>query len=107
VPFPWGSPLSGVKYEAGIGWYSRTLRTPADWKGRRGFLVIGAADWRTTVWLDGHEIGTHEEGGYTPFEFDLTPHVRLGQDQRLVIRVDDVARGSGLAATRSTRRSCS
>jgi hypothetical protein len=91
VPFPWGSPLSGVKDEAEIAWYARTVRTPAAWKGQRVFLVIGAADWRTTVWLDGHELGSHE-GGYTPFEFDLTPHVRFGEDQRLVIRVDDVAR---------------
>ena len=91
VPFPWGSPLSGVKDEAEIGWYARTVRAPAAWKGRRIVLVIGAADWRTTVWLDGRELGTHE-GGYTPFEFDLTPHVRAGRDQQLVIRVDDAAR---------------
>jgi hypothetical protein len=91
VPFPWGSPLSGVKDEAEIAWYARSVRTPAAWKGQRVFLVIGAADWRTTVWLDGHELGSHE-GGYTPFEFDLTPHVRFGEDQRLVIRVDDEAR---------------
>lgn len=91
VPFPWGSPLSGIRDEAEIGWYSRTVRTPAEWKGRRIFLVVGAADWRTTAWLDGHELGTHE-GGYTPFEFDLTPHVRIGEEQRLVIRVDDAAR---------------
>ncbi|MCB1128294.1 MAG: glycoside hydrolase family 2, partial [Verrucomicrobiae bacterium] len=28
-------------------------------------------------------------GGYTPFEFDLTPHVKWGQSQKLVLRVDD------------------
>ena len=91
VPFPWGSKLSGVGDEAEIGWYGRTIRVAPAWQGRRVFLVIGASDWRTTVWLDGAELGTHE-GGYTPFEFELTKHLKIGQDQRLVIRADDTAR---------------
>lgn len=91
VPFPWGSPLSGVEDEAQIGWYSRAIEVPADWQGDRVFLVIGASDWHTTAWLDGEQLGTHQ-GGYTPFEFELTPHLRPGQEQRLVIRVDDVDR---------------
>src|SRR5512134_3049903 len=28
VPFPWGSPLSGVPDEARIGWYARDLEVP-------------------------------------------------------------------------------
>ncbi|MBN1845251.1 MAG: hypothetical protein JW810_06175 [Sedimentisphaerales bacterium] len=88
VPFPWGSALSGVADEADIGWYARPLRVPADWRGQRVFLVIGACDWHTTAWLDGKPLGEHQ-GGYTPFAFDLTPQVRFGQPQRLVLRVDD------------------
>jgi len=91
VPFPWGSALSGVSDEAKIGWYARTIEIPADWKGRRVFLVVGAADWQTTAWLDGQKLGEHQ-GGYTPFEFALTPHARPGTSQRLTIRVDDVDR---------------
>jgi len=91
VPFPWGAPLSGVEDEARIGWYAREITVPEDWAGRPVFLIIGAADWQTTVWLDGEELGTHR-GGYTPFEFDLTPHMEPGTAQRLVIRVDDADR---------------
>jgi hypothetical protein len=91
VPFPWGSPLSGVSDTAEIGWYARMLEVPAAWRGRRVFLVIGASDWHTTAWLDGQALGTHQ-GGYTPFAFELTPHVKAGQAQRLVIRVDDAPR---------------
>ena len=91
VPFPWGSKLSGLEDEAEIGWYARAIRVAPEWQGRRVFLVIGASDWRTTVWLDGTELGTHD-GGYTPFEFELTPHLKIGQDQRLVVRADDKAR---------------
>lgn len=91
VPFPWGSPLSGVADSAQIGWYARTVEVPAAWRGERVFLVVGASDWKTTAWLDGRELGTHQ-GGYTPFEFELTPHVEPGAAHRLVIRVDDVDR---------------
>ncbi len=91
VPFPWGSPLSGLSDEATIGWYSREITVPSDWSGKRVFIVIGACDWRTTVWLDDRELGTHE-GGYIPFEFELTPSVRFGERQRLVVRADDQPR---------------
>jgi hypothetical protein len=91
VPFPWGSPLSGVPDRAPIAWYARTIEIPSAWEGRRVFLVIGAADWKTTAWLDGQKLGEHE-GGFTPFEFELTRLARPGKPQRLTIRVDDVDR---------------
>src|SRR5690348_17381391 len=31
VPFPWGSPLSGVPDSADIGWYARTIDVPGGW----------------------------------------------------------------------------
>lgn len=88
VPFPWGSKLSGVEDKADIGWYRRTVSIPESFRGRRVFLVIGACDWRTTAWLDGNLLGDHQ-AGYTPFEFDITPHVKQGGSHRLVLRVDD------------------
>jgi Glycosyl hydrolases family 2, sugar binding domain/Glycosyl hydrolases family 2/Glycosyl hydrolases family 2, TIM barrel domain len=91
VPFPWGSALSGLRDEAPIGWYARTIEIPSGWEKRRVFLVVGAADWHTTAWLDGQKLGEHK-GGYTPFEFELTHFARPGTKQRLTLRVDDVDR---------------
>jgi len=93
VPFPWGSPLSGVPDSGDIGWYARTIEVPAAWSrgGRRVFCVVGAADWRTTAWLDGHPLGTHD-GGYIPFEFELTTYIKPGRKQLLVLRIDDAPR---------------
>jgi hypothetical protein len=88
VPFPWGSPLSGVENKADIAWYRRSITIPSDWKGKRVFLVVGASDWLTTGWLDGKPLGSYQ-GGYTPFEFDLTDHANFGQAQNLVMKVDD------------------
>ncbi len=88
VPFPWGSPLSGVADEADVAWYGRRVTIPKGWKGQRLFLCVGASDWRTRAWLDGQPLGVHQ-GGYTPFEFELTDHANAGGEYRLVLRVDD------------------
>jgi hypothetical protein len=88
VPFPWGSELSGVNNQAHIAWYSRRIDIPEDWTDLRPFLVIGACDWHTSVWIDGEYVGEHQ-GGYTPFEFDLSPYTSAGKAHQLVLRVDD------------------
>ncbi len=88
VPFPWGSELSRVPDSADIAWYRREIEVPETWSGKRVFFIIGAADWHTSAWLDGQFLGEHQ-GGYTPFEFELTPFVKPGQKQELVVRVDD------------------
>ncbi|HEV7990191.1 MAG TPA: glycoside hydrolase family 2 TIM barrel-domain containing protein [Gemmatimonadaceae bacterium] len=90
VPFSWGAPASGVPDSADIGWYSRTITIPERWRGRRVYLVVGASDWRTSVWLDGEKLGDHQ-GGYTPFSMELTPSAKPGAAQRLTMRVDDSA----------------
>jgi beta-glucuronidase len=52
-------------------WYERTIHLPERWADRRVVLRFDAATHRATVWADGDEVG-HHEGGYTPFEVDLT-----------------------------------
>jgi hypothetical protein len=88
VPFPWGSKLSGVPNQADIAWYSRQVSVPEDWAGQNVFIIFGACDWKTSVWLDGQLLGTYQ-GGYTPFEFEITSLIKKGQKQTLVLKVDD------------------
>ncbi|MEY4987185.1 MAG: hypothetical protein RL567_964, partial [Bacteroidota bacterium] len=90
VPFPWGSKLSGVRDEADVAWYHRTFQAPATWGKKRVFLNIGASDWHTSVYVNGKFVGEHK-GGYTPFDFDVTPYLKTGL-QSLDIRVDDKRR---------------
>lgn len=73
------------RYE--VGWYRREVTIPA-WTGKRVILTVGAADFFTDCWCNGQHLGRHE-GGYTPFEFDITD--TLGPDRRAVIvfRVED------------------
>src|SRR5206468_1780221 len=53
------------------------------------FLVLGAVDWECDAWLNGVWLG-HHEGGYTPFEFDLSPHWRPDEGNHLILRARDV-----------------
>ena len=89
VPFGWGSPLSGVSDAGDTGFYRRSVTVPAEWKGRRVFLVVGASDHDTECWLDGVKVGSHS-GGYTPFEFEITDCVGWGCPQELKMRVWDM-----------------
>lgn len=88
VPFGWGSKLSGVENKAHKGWYGRSITVPEQWRGKRIYLVIGASEWDTKAWIDGKPLGDHQ-GGYTPFEFELTDYVQFGAPQNIVISVDD------------------
>ena len=88
VPFSWGSPLSEVKNDGHQGWYGRSVTIPEAWKGKRIYLVIGASEWDTNVWFDGKPLGNHQ-GGYTPFEFELTEHVQFNRPQNIMVLADD------------------
>lgn len=91
VPFSWAAPLSGIgERSVHVGWYARNLEIPQGepWSSNRIFLVIGACDFDKKVWLNGKFVGGHQ-GGYTPFEFDLTDAMDRTGTNRLVIRVED------------------
>ncbi len=89
VPFGWGTPLSGVDNGGDKGYYARDIVVPETWKGQRIFLVIGASDYDTQIWLNGKLLKQHK-GGYTPFEVELTKHItNYGIPQHLAVVVDD------------------
>lgn len=67
-------------------WYQRRVLVPVGWEGRRIVLRCDAAAHRGTVWIDGEQVADHQ-GGYTPFEVDVTEFARPGQESRVTIRV--------------------
>ena len=71
-----------------IGWYRKAVSVPENWDGRRVILNFGAVDWEATVWVNGNQIGTHENG-YLPFEFDITDALTPGESTVIVVRAYD------------------
>jgi len=92
VPFPWESELSGVHDTKGtskIGWYRRRFTVPKEFpSGNRVWLRFGAVDWRADVWLNGHKVAEHE-GGYTPFETDVSDALNRDGENIVVVRAFD------------------
>ena len=91
VPFPVESALSGVMKRVGEEnrlWYRRTFEIPSKWMYQHILLHFGAADWETTVWVNGKELGSHR-GGYDPFTFDITDALKQSGPQEIIVAVWD------------------
>src|SRR5262245_32522266 len=87
VPSVWQQYL---ELQGGIGWYYKDLQIPRDLIGKILRLRFEAVDYRARVWFNGKEAGSHD-GGFTPFELDVSRLARAGTN-RLAVRVSDVGR---------------
>jgi hypothetical protein len=85
VPGQWTQQGFTVDTKTAAG-YWRTVALPADWAGRRVKLRCDGVYSRATVWINGREIGKHE-GGFTPFEFDITDALKPGGQAVIALAV--------------------
>ena len=69
---------------SGTSGIRRTCWVPRGWHGRRIVLHFESATHRATVWVNDVEVVSHE-GGYTPFEADITAHVAAGEQVRITV----------------------
>ena len=74
------------KHYLGAAWYQRDIEVPAGWSGRRLALFLERPRWETTVWLDGHKLGSNNSL-VAPHEFELG-RPAPGR-HRLTIRIDN------------------
>jgi beta-galactosidase/beta-glucuronidase len=88
VPSPWQAEARFRDY-TGAAWYQREFDIPAEWleKERVVILGFGAVDYFAEVWLNDIKVGEHE-GGYLPFELDVTEAAHRGTNT-LTVRVND------------------
>ena len=71
----------------GIGWYRKTIDLPKIGKGERIYLFFEGVYNRSTVWLNGHELGTRPSG-YASFCYEITPYLNKRENNELLVRVD-------------------
>lgn len=72
----------------GIAFYRKRVDAPAAWRGQTVLLRFEAAMNVASVSVNGHPVMQHL-GGYLPFTVDLTPHLRLGRSNEVLVRLDN------------------
>ncbi len=64
----------------------RNFDRPAGVASTHVQLHFGATFYKSRIWLNGVEVGSHE-GGFTAYAFDVTPH--LLDHNYLAVRIDN------------------
>lgn len=82
------SGAGGGALPGGVGWYRKHFRLPATEGERRYYLAFDGVYMNSTVYVNGHEVGSRPYG-YSSFEYDLTPYVRRDSDNVVAVRVDN------------------
>ena len=72
----------------GPAWYCRQVRVSADWRGRRTFLTFGGVMPNLRLWLNGRFVAARSANG-TPMRFDVTDWIACGEENRLVVKIDN------------------
>jgi beta-glucuronidase len=86
VPGDWNSQRESLLFYEGSVWYKRSFDYAKSAK-KRLFVHFGAANYSAYVYLNGEELG-HHEGGFTPFDFEITDRVKASGNF-LVLRVNN------------------
>ena len=89
VPGDWNTQTDQLFFYEGTVWYKKSF----DYQRRpdmRVFVYFGAANYVADVYLNGVKLGRHE-GGFTPFNFEITKIVR-DSGNFIVVKVDNKRR---------------
>lgn len=72
----------------GTGWYRHELPVDLTDEQSRLWVQFGSVYHDATVYLNGAEIGTHKNSGYTPFTMELTGEYQQKQVNYLNVKAD-------------------
>ncbi|ESQ87365.1 hypothetical protein ABAC460_20285 [Asticcacaulis sp. AC460] len=83
------------------GLYKHRFTAPAEWKGKRVRLVFEGVMTDATVRINGVPAGPVHQGAFYRFSYDVTPHLKLGEENLIEV---DVAKESANTATNTAER---
>lgn len=89
TPHTWNVDAEDHAGYEGVAWYRRSFTPPEEIENAHLRLRFEAVCYLARVWLNGEYLGQHE-GGYTPFEFDVSGIVEPGAGNVIAVRVDNV-----------------
>lgn len=72
----------------GWGWYRKHFNIAPSQAGKRIFVEFEGVQKYCKVYINGQYLGDHK-GGYTSFDFDLTPYIKPGRDNVLALAVNN------------------
>ena len=71
----------------GTGWYRKHFVVGKEMEGKELRLDFDGVYMNATVYVNGEKLGTHPYG-YTPFSFDITDKVKVGEENVVAVKVD-------------------
>jgi len=88
VPASYNDILIGKDVRNHVGWvkYQQHVTVPRGWSSEQCFIRCDAATHRGRIYINDDLVVDHE-GGYTPFEANITKLVEAGKEFRLTIAV--------------------
>jgi beta-glucuronidase len=93
VPGDWNTQRESLFNYEGLMWYQRYFDyQPAS--GHKTFLHIGAANYKSILWINGQKACEHE-GGFTSFDCEVTALLHAGRNF-VVAAVDDTRQADGV-----------
>lgn len=92
VPGCWNTQRRELEYYEGPAWYYNRFNFSCR-PNVRYILYFEGANYRTKVWLNKKFVGENE-GGFTPFYFDITEN--LENNNTLVIKIDSTRHENGV-----------
>jgi beta-glucuronidase len=93
VPGDFNTQMPELTFEECTLWYKKTFNYKKN-PDKRLFLHFGAVNYMADVFLNGKKLGSHE-GGFTPFQFELTDVVNEGQNA-IIVKVNNQRLKDGL-----------
>ena len=93
VPGDFNSQLPELTYMEGVVWYKKTFKHTKTTE-KRYFIHFGAVNYTCSVYLNGKLLGSHE-GGFTPFQFEIT-NVAVDGENSLIVKVNSKRLKDGL-----------
>ncbi|WP_440904280.1 glycoside hydrolase family 2 TIM barrel-domain containing protein [Catenovulum sp. SX2] len=80
------------------GIYRRQFDVPAEWQDRSIEIVFDGVMTDATVLVNGEQVGPTHQGGFYRFSFDITPFVKVGQQNELKVIVDKMSADKSIEA---------
>ncbi len=75
-------------FQRHIGWYNRSFKIDAQ-THQKIFLEFEGVHQVTNLWVNGKHVGQHSIGGYTPFHFEITDFVKVGEVNTITVSADN------------------